>query len=139
MYVPIILENHSIFSHWILYRCSWMLTTLFFLLHVPLDPILVYVLLFLENPSVFPLEIDVCSTNLMVIALKPFIQIIYFATLGYFWTNYFSLCFPFSWEPFNISSWYFVKMFLVLSDSHCTKKLFSHYFFFSARSNFGVF
>ena len=61
LYVPVFLENHSIFSHEILYICSWYTltgTALFFhSCYVHLRPILVYVPLFLKNRSIFSHEI----------------------------------------------------------------------------------
>ena len=61
IYVPIFLENHSLFFHELLYRCSWYtltVTALFFHpCYVHLGPIMVYVPLFLKNRSIFSHEI----------------------------------------------------------------------------------
>ena len=92
LYVPISLEKRSIFFQEILYRCSWYtltVTTLFFFFCVmsTCNPFWCTFLYFLRIVQYLLMKfcIDVCSTNLMVTALKLFIHILYFSADGHFW------------------------------------------------------
>ena len=88
MYVPIFLENSSIFSCEILYRCSWYSTLKFFMscppgayssacFSISTEPFHIFSWNFVYS--------DVCGTTLTVTTLKYFIHIIYFSAGGHFW------------------------------------------------------
>ena len=85
---PIFLENHSIFFHNILYRCSWYSTLIFSSCHVSLGLILVYVpLYFLRTVRYFLMKLctDVYGITLTAKSLKYFNHIIYVSAGRHFW------------------------------------------------------
>ena len=102
-------------------------------------------LYFLRIVQYLPMKfcIDVCSTNLMVTALKCFIHILYFPADGHF-RVILDQCFQCMFLYFLSALPYFLMklytdIFWYYSDNHCTTKGFSHHFSFSARSYFAVF
>ena len=141
LYVPIFLEDRSIFSHEILYRCSWYTLTVTTLIHAistwgSFWCVFLYLLRIVQY-FLMKFCIDVCSTNMMVTALKYFIHIIYFSAgshFGEFWTNCFSVCSSISWISVIL-----YRYFWYYSGNHSTKKGFSHHFSFSARGHFAAF
>ena len=75
MYVPIFLENHSIFPHEILYRCYWYTLTvptlIFFHAMSPWSPFWCMFFFFLRIVWYFIMKFcrDICSTTVIVTAL----------------------------------------------------------------------
>ena len=142
MFVPIFLENCSIFSCEILYRCSWYSTLKFFMSCVPGAHSTVCSSISREPFHVFSWNFvyaDVCGRTLTVTTLKCFIHIIYFSAGGHFGVFLDSLYVPPILENHSIFSYEILyRCFLYNSDSHYTKKVF-HIISVSAGDHFGVF